>query len=185
MIASSESPINPGGPIAHNWIKKNGNVEVIPAKIMVGNQLTDEVNRDHAALMGRKPHLAINSNKLISGIRKHGFKNFTKGRRFYWDPRGRPKAQISRLAQLNSTKDPNSLLRSAHDTVEDKLATAKGFSNEAMFWPAYDEHMSRVGNDEHRTYKSINRRFIDPGKNRELVINDNMMRNIDRYVKLE
>lgn len=170
-------PINAGAPIITTQKIKTPN-------ILVSNILTDEVNKDHGNLKAKQPFLGMNSNNLISGIRRTGFKTYNKGKEV-WDPRGRPRAQLRYLSELNSTKDPNSLLRSGSNQVADLIETGKGFSNIEIYDPVYDQYMTRTGNDEYNTYRSVKDRFINPMETKQGMINKTLNGNILLDIKKE
>lgn len=179
-------PINPDLPISHNFVTSHpGKVRIKPGRLTIGNNLTEEVNKDHNGLMKNKYNKltrGINSTNLTSGIKRKGYSTFTKGKQT-GDIRGRPKALIRRLASLNSSSDPNSLTRFADGGVNELLMTSKGLSNELMWNDAVDDKLTRDNNGEYRQFKNIRDRMVDRGQSYEGRLNNTTMNNMIADIK--
>jgi len=161
-------------PPVHSMRKKDGIVR--PARLTIGNPLTEQVNKDHMGIT-KRPYMGINTDKLTSGLRREGFSTVVKGKKSA-DFRGRIKSLVNRLAVSSSTKDPNSLFRFHDGSIKSVLSSGKGFSNESIHDSKVDEYLTRTGDREHRVFKKIRGRFIDPGKTMEHRVNTTRQNNI-------
>jgi hypothetical protein len=176
-------PINVGEPIQTRFknVGAGSFKKVFPVRDYDPNPLNKEINKDHNG-SGKRRLLGYNANDLIVGIKRHGFSAGLKRRNGH-DIRGLPRATIKKLVGLASSKDPNSLVRSAYWDPYEVLVSGRGFSNERLYKQAYEEYSSKSGRPEHNTFKYIKGRIVDPATTVERQITSNINEGIKSSLK--